>query len=418
MANEIKLFNRYIGEARYQSEASKYVSAQEVVTQLEEAAASDATEITIYSGSPGGRVDHGMVIQNAIARLSKTKPINGVIDGPAASMGYLVLLPCTKIEAYKNILIMTHGVQGSIEGSAEEIQAYAESLKKYNEQAAQYLADRTGLSVEECIQKFLKAEKWWTAQEALDAKLIDGIIDVEAQNIPSGIEQITYNELIQQFMAEQQEPKQNFIAEIVQKLRETFNIHPKEEAQPEQALIDSLGFAEQEYYNDLIYAANYAMRAAQYVIANGSNQAVKAEAQTTLNQSLATINELVKKVYGEKSNPTQQAETIFEAISQKYTKEVPIEVPPTDEKIQQVAQTLIAEQLEPLQAKVAEKEQLIKQLTDQVIEFGGKPAGTPETAPTQKQSDMIGDAGKNEQEQYMTSIDRIKQKRKQQTINN
>jgi ATP-dependent protease ClpP protease subunit len=399
----VKLYN-VIGEKQYSSDQTVYNSATEIVSQLEAAVESEDAEVTFAVASPGGRVSHGVIIQNAVARLNQVKPIVGVIEGIAASMGYLVLLPAQKIKGYKNILILTHGVQGSVKGSSEDMIAEAETMKKFNVASAQYLMQRTGLNQEEVIEKFLSSDKWWTAKEALEAKLIDEIIDADAENVPANVSQQSYDQFIDTYMKKETQ-ESTLLQNFTQALRTIFT---PTQSQPEQALIDTLGYAEQEFFSDLVWAEQIRMRAAQYAIKNGTSGAIKTEAQAVLEASLTAMTDLIKRVYGENTDATQQAETIFTERTQKLEKVVEKVVAPSDEKIQEVAQTLIAEQVQPLQQTLAEKELLITQLQEQVAELSDEPAGKPART-TSKEPDNSGAEQSADDERYMTSYDREKQ---------
>lgn len=406
MASIVKLYNT-IGTKTYASDKTEYSSASDIVAQLETAAASEEATIDFHSASPGGMVSHGAIVQNAIARINKIKEITGVVDGIAASMGYLVLLPCAKIVGYKNILIMTHGVQGSARGSAEDMRNEAAILDKFNEASAQYLSERTGLSVEVCLTTFLKSEKWWTAKEALEAKLIDEIIDEDAENVDAATQQLTYNQFISKYMKEEEKtPAQSFLASVVQHVKNALSTQGKV-----QAIIEKLGYPEKDFFADVIYSYQYAIRAAQYVIANGSNPEIKQEAQALIAVRLDEQNDLIKRVYGESTDATQQAENIFAERTQKLEKTVEKEVLPTEEKLQQLA----AEAIAPLQNKITESEKLIKQLKAQVTELGGQPVGEPVKPISQEgNEDHTGTSTPNDKEQFITSIDRLKHSRKAQ----
>ncbi len=69
---------------------------------------------------------------------------------------------------------MIHNVSGGISGSVQEVEAYAETLRKFNDQIANFYATVTGIDLEE-INTMMLNETWLTAQEAVDMKFVSKI---------------------------------------------------------------------------------------------------------------------------------------------------------------------------------------------------------------------------------------------------
>lgn len=134
----------------------------------------DTIEIRI--NSPGGSVFEGVAMFNMIRKCQATTI--AYIDGIAASMGSVIAMACSKIYMSKYGRMMVHAPSGWVDGSAAEMQNYAGMLESITNDLASIYSERTGLTAEEAKTKWLSGgDKWFTPQEAVDAKLIDGIYD-------------------------------------------------------------------------------------------------------------------------------------------------------------------------------------------------------------------------------------------------
>lgn len=137
--------------------------------------------IHVRINSGGGSVFEGFAIFNAI-KNSKAN-IEGFIDGVCASMGTVIALGCKKIHMSKVARFMTHRASGGAYGSADELRQQAELLEGLENSICSVYAARTGLSVEECRAKYMNGtDRWLTAQQALEERLIDSIYDMDAVN--------------------------------------------------------------------------------------------------------------------------------------------------------------------------------------------------------------------------------------------
>jgi ATP-dependent protease ClpP protease subunit len=165
------------------------VAARDFVVEFD---AITTANITIRINSQGGHVFDGQAIFEAIAR----HPSNtlSVVDGVAASAASFIALAADRVEMSGTAKMMVHdaGVGGIyIEGNAaelreaiEEVRAHADLLDSLSDTIAQIYADKTGGTVEEWRAIMAAGDKWYTAEEALAAKLIDGIVG-QNQDDPS-----------------------------------------------------------------------------------------------------------------------------------------------------------------------------------------------------------------------------------------
>jgi len=194
---QVKVYSP-IGSPRNNFDKGEYISSSQFDTAFAVAEASEDTEITVSINSPGGSVADGY---GMIATMKKsTKPVTAVIDGYGASMGYFIALGASKILAAKNAIIMVHSVQGGAAGSPDALREQADILDKLNETVATIMAERMGIPQEEVIAKYLDgADHWYTAQEALDLKLIDGITDYDAEIKKLPVAEMPYADFVAAF---------------------------------------------------------------------------------------------------------------------------------------------------------------------------------------------------------------------------
>lgn len=372
MAEDINIY-AFIGTKRSYADTAEYLSGQQIADAI---AKVTADEINLRISSGGGSVTDGNLMINAMK--ASGKKITAVIDGYAASMGYFVCLGASKIVAAKNSMIMLHSVQGRATGSPEELRAEAEVLDKFNSTIAQALAERTGLTVEEVTAKYLGKEVWFTAQEALDAKLIDGIEEYNAENLPDVTAGMTYEQQEVRFAAVHQNVERKSLLETMkQAIREVLG-KPKE---VNAALVNTLDYAARDYYDSLIYSEQSSINACKYVISNSPNAAVVAEAKTKLTECLAELNMLINKVYGEGSDAAAVVAQIEEARTGKSAEAL---------EAKAIAQ-IEAKVAEGISAKLQEKDAKITELTQQVARLEKKPSEEPAPISGKKPDSEVAD---------------------------
>lgn len=151
------------------------LNCEEFVRELKALAETNKT-ICIRINSGGGSVFDGLAIYGAIKNC-KAQTV-GKIEGLCASMATICALAMDKVYMSRSAQFMTHKASGLAHGSAEELKTYAAMMDNLENVLAEVYARKTGLSSGDVRAKFLKGEDtWFTAQEAVDAKLIDGVYD-------------------------------------------------------------------------------------------------------------------------------------------------------------------------------------------------------------------------------------------------
>jgi ATP-dependent Clp endopeptidase proteolytic subunit ClpP len=146
------------------------VEAKDFVARLHEIKAS---RITVSINTPGGDVFEGLSIYNALR--SHGAHITTRVDGIAASIGSIIALAGDKVLMHEASFLMIHNAWGFVIGSAKDMREMAETLDKVSESLRDIYVKRTGKTASE-VQKLMDDETWFTAQEAVDAKMADEIL--------------------------------------------------------------------------------------------------------------------------------------------------------------------------------------------------------------------------------------------------
>jgi ATP-dependent Clp protease, protease subunit len=133
--------------------------------------------ILFVINSPGGSVDAGMAVWDQVKMI--TSPVTTLVTGLAASMGSIMSLCAApkKRFATPNSRIMIHqpSIMGMIQGQATDLAIQAEEIIKTRTALVDIYVKATGKDAK-TIEKALDRDRWFSAKEALDFGLLDGII--------------------------------------------------------------------------------------------------------------------------------------------------------------------------------------------------------------------------------------------------
>jgi ATP-dependent Clp endopeptidase proteolytic subunit ClpP len=142
--------------------------ARSVVEELKRAKA-----VTVRINSPGGSVDQGLAIFNAL----KAHPhhVTTQIDGFALSIASTIAMAGRRITMAKNALLMIHEPWTTATGPAATMTKTAEALGRTRDSLIQAYS-RTGKPADE-LAALMNAETWLTAEEALKHGFVDEIHD-------------------------------------------------------------------------------------------------------------------------------------------------------------------------------------------------------------------------------------------------
>lgn len=152
------------------------VDSARVVAELMSIEAA-SSRIEVHINSRGGDVFHGMAIYNALA--ASKADITLYIDGIAASIAAVIALCGKPLYMARHAKLMLHAVSGGTYGTADELRQTAEMIEGLERDLADMIAKRCNDTADNVAAKYFRdgADHWFSATEAEQLKLIDGIID-------------------------------------------------------------------------------------------------------------------------------------------------------------------------------------------------------------------------------------------------
>jgi ATP-dependent Clp endopeptidase proteolytic subunit ClpP len=163
--------------------------------------------VNIHINSPGGIIDEGLPIFNAIQ--SCTKETHTYIDGIAFSMGAVIALAGKTVHAAKNSLILFHNASGWASGNAQDMRETADMLDTYDTSLITSLSSKTGLTEGQIREKYFDfKDHLMNASDAKEAGFIDVIEDFTAK-IPKNVSDLSGDQLYAFF---QNQDKNNPVA--------------------------------------------------------------------------------------------------------------------------------------------------------------------------------------------------------------
>lgn len=140
----------------------------------------NASELTMRMHCIGGSVYEGIAIANTVSRIE-----NGtcIIEGVAASMGFVIACSFKKVKARRSARMMCHEITASsVQGNAKRLRESADDVEKNNTIIAEMIAKKVGQTADWVKENWMQpnVNKWFNADEALAAGLIDEIIEDDA----------------------------------------------------------------------------------------------------------------------------------------------------------------------------------------------------------------------------------------------
>lgn len=134
----------------------------------------DAEEITLYTNCPGGDVFAAEAMCQAM-REHKAK-ITMQIEGYAASAATALACACDEVVATPGSKYMIHQTWTLAIGNADDMDQVAALLRKCDGTMYDAYEQRTGQSREQ-LEAWCKAETWFTAAEAVEARFVDRVLE-------------------------------------------------------------------------------------------------------------------------------------------------------------------------------------------------------------------------------------------------
>lgn len=145
------------------------IDAQVVVDAL---AKMEGKHVTVRLNTPGGSVDEGIAIYNALKRHKGGVTV--VADSLAASMGSYLLQAGERRLVASNAMLMIHDPWSIAIGNSAEFRKAADVLDKYAQRMIPDYAARSGKTEDEILD-LMADETWYAGQEIVDAGFADAI---------------------------------------------------------------------------------------------------------------------------------------------------------------------------------------------------------------------------------------------------
>ncbi|MBZ4486276.1 head maturation protease, ClpP-related [Microbacterium sp. cx-55] len=143
------------------------IDAAEVVPAIR---ALDVDTLDLFVNSPGGNVYDGIAIRNALRQHSAHVVVT--VDGLAASAASFIACGGDEVVMGENAELMIHDAWGMSIGNAADMRTAADDLDRISDNIAAMYAAKAGGDAADW-RALMKAETWYTADEAVAAGLAD-----------------------------------------------------------------------------------------------------------------------------------------------------------------------------------------------------------------------------------------------------
>lgn len=151
--------------------------------RVREALGDGSDDVTLHVNSPGGDAMEAVTIDAAIRVWRSEHPDRVAVvefDGYSASACSYAFLGATELRAHPSSLLMVHDPSLVTYGNAADLRHDADILDKTADAIAAAYVRKTGRDAGE-VRDAMRAETWFTAQEALEWGLVDAIADDDAE---------------------------------------------------------------------------------------------------------------------------------------------------------------------------------------------------------------------------------------------
>lgn len=137
----------------------------------------DSKPIKVLITSPGGSIDHGLLMYDAI--ITSKAPVETYCMGTAYSMGAILLVAGKKRYIMENSKVMLHEplIQGGAGGSATSIKSLSDSLQRTKNKINDILIKHTNKTKKQ-MEKATSYDHFFSAKEAIDFGLCDEIVGI------------------------------------------------------------------------------------------------------------------------------------------------------------------------------------------------------------------------------------------------
>ncbi len=132
----------------------------------------DIKTLNVYINSGGGDVFAGQAIHTMLRRHAAEKVV--YVDGLAASIASVIAMAGDRIIMPKNAMMMIHNAWTVAAGNSESFRKLADDMDKIDESIVTTYTEKTKREADE-IAKWMAAETWMTAEEAVERGFADEI---------------------------------------------------------------------------------------------------------------------------------------------------------------------------------------------------------------------------------------------------
>lgn len=203
---EVKNISETEGEIRIYAEICKWAweefgETSAVTFTKELSSLKNVKKINLRVNCPGGDVYEALAIYNELKRFSSENEIEVVayIDGVAASAASFLILAANKIVMGIGTTVMIHNPSvflGRI--GSDEMRKTADYLDKVRDNILDIYMTKCKLTREEVLN-YMNAEKWFSANEAVEAGFADEIITYSQEVVENNIKQLATSNCIEFF---------------------------------------------------------------------------------------------------------------------------------------------------------------------------------------------------------------------------
>lgn len=159
----------------YDAIGSSFWGMIDAATVLPDLAKMSGKRLTLRISSPGGSVDEGRAIYNALRRHQGG--VDVVVDSSAYSIASYIAMAGERVVMAKNAMMMVHNPWTMAMGSAAELRKTADVLDKYRDSIIDAYMEKTKQDRKKIVA-VLNAETWYTADEAVAAGLASEVGDL------------------------------------------------------------------------------------------------------------------------------------------------------------------------------------------------------------------------------------------------
>jgi ATP-dependent protease ClpP protease subunit len=146
------------------------IDAQSFIAELKEV---ETDILNVHINSVGGEVYQGFAIYQALKDHPAT--VNITVDALAASIASVIAMAGDKVIMARNSEMMIHDGHVMVVGNAAELTKTVALLDRVSNNIASVYAERSGVGTVDQWRDTMRAETWYSAEEAVEAGLADEV---------------------------------------------------------------------------------------------------------------------------------------------------------------------------------------------------------------------------------------------------